>query len=99
MTLPRRRAGSDGEVSFPDFPGKDCHVLGSVQAFLPGGGMVFMCSSLSCSGVTGLGGIHHLVAGGLSLGEGHYLPDIRLVFEEHDQAVHPGRYSAVWRRP
>ena len=27
-----------------------------------------MCSSLSCSGVTGLGGIHHLVAGGLNLG-------------------------------
>ena len=47
----------------------------------------------------GAGGAHHLVASGLDLGKGHYLPDIRLVFEEHDQAIHPRRYAPVRRRP
>ena len=42
--------------------------------------------------------VHHLVAGGLGLGEGHHLSDVRLVGEEHDQAVDPWRDPAVRRR-
>src|SRR3712207_6937912 len=37
----------------------------------------------------GSGGVHHLIAGGLRLGERHHLTDVRLVREEHHQAVHP----------
>src|SRR5215210_2771180 len=47
--------------------------------------------------VDGAGGVHHLVTGGLGLGEGHDLPDVGLVPEDHDQTVHPRRYAAVRR--
>src|ERR687893_1058786 len=45
----------------------------------------------------GAGGVHHLVAGRLGLGEGHDLADVRLVAEDHDQAVYPRRYAPVRR--
>src|SRR5215213_957977 len=46
----------------------------------------------------GTGCVHHLVTGGLGLGEGHHLTDVRLVCQEHDQPVDPWRDPTVWRR-
>src|SRR5215204_2804571 len=46
----------------------------------------------------GTGRVHHLVAGGLGLRESHHLADVRLVCEQHEQAVHAWRDPAVRRR-
>src|SRR5215213_2190151 len=45
----------------------------------------------------GTGGVHHLVAGGLRLREGHHLADVWLVREEHHQAIDAWGDPTVWR--
>src|SRR5574339_446591 len=42
--------------------------------------------------------VGHHIAGRLVLWEGDDLPDIRLVGEQHDQPVNPGRHTTMRRR-